>query len=159
MEITMASAASEDTVYSHIDQYLYHVTFSGYLDGIQEHGLVPNAEPGITGGGEKGKVFVTEASEVSFWLSRAEDWAYYRSDNPAEGLVPVVLRFPRQEAQNLVKDEFEGHQAAYTADLVPSDNMEMWNGKAWGGLWLDDTVPVADEEGYLLNDPMQKPKL
>jgi 8-oxo-dGTP pyrophosphatase MutT (NUDIX family) len=144
-------------------KWLYHVTFSGYLESISQHGLVPNSEPGITGGGEKGKVFVTEADGIAHWLERAENWAYYRSDNPAEeGLVPCVIRFPRRDVKNIAEDEVavrENTFGAYKADGVAPDHIELWSGKKWGGLWMDVTVPVADDEGYLLDGPVQKPKL
>lgn len=143
--------------------WMYHVTFSNYLDSISSHGLVPNVELGITGGGEKGKVFVTEALDISRWLERAETWAYHRSDNPAvDGLVPVVLRFPREDVQGIAKDEVgQGENAfgAYKADHVPPDHIELWNGKVWGDLWLDETIPVADDEGYLLDGELRHPKL
>src|SRR5208337_1867474 len=126
-------AATEKTATS---KWLYHVTFNGYLDDIARRGLVPGAEPGITGGGAKGQVFCSEAQHVSYWVDRAEQWAYHRADNPAEeGMIPVVIRFPRENAANLKDDEVavkeDTGEGSYAADSVSPSHMEVWDGARW----------------------------
>jgi len=142
-------------------KWLYHVTFARNLEGIAERGLIPYSGGGITGGGDPDKVFASEAEHVSYWLSKAEQWAYDRSDNLAEdGWVPVVIRFPRTDVEAIENDEIavkeDTGEGSYKATTVIPDHMQAWNGKAWVGLYDVDPHALVDKEGYIL---AQEPKL
>jgi len=146
-------------------KFLYHVTYLANLDKIATSGLLPNANNGIGGPALKsykaGKVFLTDAGGVDFWLNRAEMFAYNDSDNIAEdGLVPVVLRVV--EPKYLTKDEEgtndSGHEAYYCSRV--NSEIEVWTGNQWQSIYSANLDPhtFVDEEGYIQESPLTKPK-
>lgn len=166
---TQGRHPGEKLAYATPGQYIYHVTYIKNLDNIASSGLTPNAESGIGGpalaGHKAGKVFLTDAGGVSFWLNRAEQFAYHNSDNPGEdGLVPVVLRMREQADWKLKLDDVgtddSGSEAFSYAGSLNPDDLEAWDGTAWVSIYSASLDPMnyVDEEGYL-QDTLNSPKL
>ena len=158
---------------------LYHVTFMNRLNDIAEEGLVPGSRRSIGApaldGHAAGKVFLTTADGVSFWLSRAEMFAHNDADNPVqEGFIPMVLRV-RVPSKGLVIDEIGTDDAAaeafYTSTTIDAGHIEYWGGTQWSNLPNlrvnpDEYESIyrehggGDEEGYLNSDsPFNHPNL
>jgi len=135
------------------NDYLYHVSYVSQLPSITRNGLTPGAG-GSFGGGyaghSSGRIFWTEHPAISFWMNRKGDMAENISDNPVQsGLIPIVLR--RHENSFRMDDIYDDEagtadapaEAYYTENVVPSDQLEVWDGSSW--------VPVtdADPEGMI----------
>lgn len=137
---------------------VYHVTYSGSLPLIAQHGLQPDRGPGM---GEqydahrKGAVFLTDPDGLSFWHERAEEWAHHRADDLlAEGVVPVVLRAWTEVPCEL--DEIGSHDANAPAwkclGVVQPGELELWSGDGWVPVTDYEEVDFSravDDEGYL----------
>jgi len=155
--------------YASPGKYIYHVTYLKNLDSIASGGLTPGAESGIGGpalaGHKAGKVFLTDAKGVSFWVMRAEEFAYHNSDEPGEeGLIPCVLRMREQADWKLKLDDIgtddSGSEAFYYNGTLMPDDIEVWNGSSWVSIYSANIDPMSqvDEEGYI-QEGLQKPKL
>jgi hypothetical protein len=158
---------------------LYHVTFLNRLSDIAEEGLVPGSRRSIGApaldGHAAGKVFLTTASGVDFWLSRAEMFAYNDADGPVrEGYIPIVLRV-QVPTKGLILDDVgtddASAEAFYTSSLIAPGQIEYWDGTRWSklqGLIIDPEEYEAiyqkygggAEDGYLNpNSPLNHPNL
>lgn len=158
---------------------LYHVTFLNRLSDIAEEGLVPGSRRSIGGpalnGHAQGKLFLTTADGVSFWLNRADMFAYNDSDNPVrEGYIPIVLRV-RVPSKFLSPDDVgtgdAGADAFYTSQPIEPSRIEYWGGRNWSGvqgLIINDDEYAdiykryggGDDEGDLKPEsPLNHPKL
>ena len=126
---------------------LYHVTYSGRLDSISQKGLRPGSSRSIGSTSydthaAKG-IFLTEEDGISFWMSRAEDFANSNSDNPHEdGLVPVVLKVSPSgfNDDELVEDDLGTSDSRSEAYIWPGQigaaYLQVWDGSSW--------VPVSE---------------
>jgi len=129
--------------------WVYHVTFARNLESIKEHGLNPDYQTGLSAlayiGHSKGKTFFTEFKSIRHWYFEAEQGAENQSDNILEsGFVPVVLTFPKPE--NVFEDEAmvdEIHSAYYTTDMVPSEQILVWDGDIWVNLENVDNINLV----------------
>jgi GNAT superfamily N-acetyltransferase len=152
-------------------EFLYHVTYLNRLNTIAEEGLLPNSRPSIGGmaydGHRQGKVFLTEAGGIPFWIDRARTFAGNNSDEPvAEGYIPVVLRCPNRD---LGSDEAGTADACanayYSVESLSPEDLQVWVGNRWDnleGMWVDPEMysQYGDEEGYFVQDsPLWNPKL
>ena len=160
------NTGDETRVIASTKKYLYHVTYLGNLDNIAQSGLTPNANTGIGGPAlreyKSGKIFLSDAGGVFFWLNRAEQFAYHNSDNPADdGLIPVVLRV--RAPKNLVKDEEGSSDSGHEAFWCPNveSGIEVWTGDRWENIYSANLNPqeFVDEEGYIQDSALNSPKL
>lgn len=138
---------------------LYHVTYDGRLQGIEDEGLRPGRPPAIGGASyeahRQGAIFLTEESGVPYWYARAEQWAHHSSDNALEdGLIPVVLRVRLRrkcEVDGLgTKDA--GHEAYKCFETIPPKRIQVWNGEAWSDDLEVEPSLAVDDEGFFLQD-------
>ena len=131
---------------------LFHVTYAGRLFEIAEEGLASDRRSSI--GGEsydwhrRGSIFLSESGGVSYWYHWAAQWAFDRSDEPADdGLVPVVLRIvggPLTDDLEFIKvcedDDLgwaDSTQPAYRCKTtIGPKYLQVWTGSSW--------VPVRD---------------
>ncbi len=131
---------------------LFHVTYAGRLFEIAEEGLASDRRSSI--GGEsydwhrRGSIFLSESGGVSYWYHWAAQWAFDRSDEPADdGLVPVVLRIvggPLTDDLKFLKvcedDDLgwqDSGQPAYKCKTtIGPKYLQVWTGSSW--------VPVRD---------------
>jgi hypothetical protein len=136
---------------------LYHVTYYRNLPSIEDEGLEPGHGRGI--GGEaydphrEGGVFLTEASGIRYWYSRAEEFAVDRSDDPLEDeLVPVVLRVKATDCEEDELGTADAHHPAWKClEAIPPEEIEVWTGHRWSeDLDLDPSIAL-DEDGYFLD--------
>jgi hypothetical protein len=128
--------------------YLFHVTVAASLPSIAASGLRSGGGEGLgqqyRGHTDRG-VFFTEREGVGFWMSRTEQWAEHRSDDPfGEELVPVVLRtladFEVERDDPGTRDAAAG---CWIGPAVKAEDLELWDGDAW--------VPVDEYEGLDLS--------
>lgn len=143
--IRMVLEAPEKEEETEDGEYFFHVTYYNRLPSISSQGIVPNAPASSSGNYEhkQGKVFFTEASGISFWYGRAQEWAENRSDETLDvGFVPIVLRF-------FVYDEFEEDEVgssdanarAFMHDKqVEAEEIEIWNGVNWIPVYNYDQI-------------------
>jgi hypothetical protein len=154
--------------------YLYHVTYMNRINAIAEEGLALNSSPSIGGmayeGHKQGRIFLTDADGVSFWLTRAEQFAYDQADNPVEeGYVPIVLRTKNTARLHAEADEIgssdSGSHAFYVSKTIPASQLEYWGSTQWSGVSglgvsEEEYRLGGDDEGYLNMDaPLFHPKL
>jgi hypothetical protein len=139
VDLTFGEAMEVDAVENPGDaeDYLYHVTFAGNLEGIQSDGLLPGSG-GKFGGGyaahSAGWLFITEPEGVYFWFHRIA-----ATVTPLEraGETPVVLRFEPtdDEEQGKQEDKLGTRDAmagAYILDEgIEPDRLEVWTGDDW----------------------------
>lgn len=133
--------------------YLYHVTYAVALPDIEETGLRSAAGPGIGGAGydKLQGVFFTEPEGVSFWYSKAEQWAEHRSDDLLEDeLVPLVIRADTDDLEILYEDtegtRDAGGATAWVTENVEPEAIEVWDGEEW--VPLEDFGEVGLEEAF-----------
>jgi len=138
---------------------LYHVTYHGRLPSIADHGLRPGERRSIGAAfydrHRKGAIFLTEASGLSFWHERAEEWAHAQADNLIdEGYVPVVLRVPDPDCEYDEPGSRDAKHDAYRClKAIDPKEIELWNGRAWVPVEDYDTLDpsdAADEEGFMV---------
>lgn len=151
------------------NKYLYHVTFLKDLDSIISGGLGFGGRTGdFYADRSQDKLFFTEFSGVSYWMSKYEDRANAETDNPEEGWVPVVLRIDEDYfwADNIPvsEDELGARDSLARAVYIEPDeylseiaapDLDIWDGNAWVPLDTVDTermlrraLEVAAKEGY-----------
>jgi len=140
--------------------YLYHITYYKYLEGIASSGLQPGSGGSIGQGAgnnhhSKGKVFLTEKEGgISFWYSTALKWADHNSDDVLEDeLIPIVLRVARPfDAYELAEDPIGTRDSSYdaytTKDSIKPSDLELWDGTAWVSLdqGVDPEIAIEVEE-------------
>jgi hypothetical protein len=135
------------------DDYYYHITYVGSLPAIAAKGLRPGS--GVTfgkgyTGHSAGKLFLADWDGVGFWVDRLGQMADNRSDNPVQdGLIPVVLRFPKDPSVTVdedvpgTKDSSAG--AWTTLQSIPASQLEVWDGAAWIPVTSVDHQALIDE--------------
>ena len=125
-----------------IPPFLFHATTTGRLEGIAQNGLVRDA-PRFIGspaldGHAAGRTFFSQERGTSFWHQRAQMFAEHSSDDHLkEGAIPVILRI--KTAGLSFEEDPEGSRDSgeacfLTADAVPSEAIELWNGHEWVGI-------------------------
>jgi hypothetical protein len=149
------------------NRYLYHVTFLKDLDSIISEGLGFGGRGGdFYADRSQDKLFFTEFSGVSYWMSKLEDRANAETDHPEEGWVPVVLRIDEAYFWNdvdLQEDELGSKDSLSTAVYVePTEyftkidapELEIWDGASWVPLdrvdsdsMLQRALAAAEVEG------------
>lgn len=144
--------------------YLYHVTFIRNLPSIKRVGLV------VSGGSSnfsssyrshsRDRIFWTSWEGVFYWLSKMEDSANHKSDDPIDdGMIPVVLKVKRRVLADLFADEIGSkdarNDAYYSEDTVPAKVIKFWDGEDWEKLkyadvesLLEEAREAADEDEY-----------
>lgn len=73
-------------------KYLYHATFIHAIPAIQSGGLRPSGGSNYGGGYDahsKGRIFLSDAGGISYWMNKLEMIANNQTDHPEEGWVPV----------------------------------------------------------------------
>jgi hypothetical protein len=147
-----------------MDDYLYHVTFSGRLPSIAEHGLQPGWSASIGSGAydqhRAGGIFLTERDGGSFWFYSAELWGQSNSDDQIEdGFVPVALRVHEDafDDDTCIEDEHgtrDARAGAYKCPItIDPEHLEVYDGASWIPLEDWESVDVqsafewVDEDG------------
>lgn len=140
---------------------LYHVTYYCNLKSIARRGLVAGHGKAIGRGNfshSRGRVFLTEADGILFWMERYEAFAEHDSEDVLEdGLVPVVLMFTDSVVTELVEkgrleDDALGTRDAnapayYVEDLtITPDEILVWNGQEW--TTIDDWESIDPESSF-----------
>lgn len=179
---TLSNIIKEQIDGAEVDDPLYHVTYYNRLEGISQNGLQPGSARSIGGSSydthaARG-IFLAEDDGVSFWYSKAEDFANHNSDNPLEdGLVPIVLKIDPAAflEEDLIEDEPGSADSATGAYIVPNviepDYIEAWDGSSWIPVDEWDSIDIeqafdreelededGDEEAYYLfkyDNPLQ----
>ena len=125
---------------------LYHVTYLNRIPSIAEHGLVPNAPPTMQGAWlqrySRGKVFLTEAKGVPWWIYHLEEHAGASTDTPEEGWAPVVLRCWDDRVMSLDPEgtrDARWNNAWFTTEPIRPEWFELWDGFEW--VELEDADP------------------
>lgn len=146
------------------DNFYYHVTYFKNLDAIAEEGIAPDQTPAIGSGygaHKEGKVFLTVYQGVSFWHSRAEEWAYDTEDDDwfEDGYIPVILRVPASDELNdeLEEDELGSQDSNRDAWMlegsIEPDGIEVFYDGAWmpiedwNAIDIDTAVQFHEEDG------------
>jgi len=128
--------------------FLYHTTYIKNIDNIADNGLEATGESQFGGGyagHSQGRIFFTEQSGLSYWLSKREMLASNSSDFKEEEdlkWLPVVLRVEREVLEDIVDKEEglpvdmlgsrdSGHGSWYVEDGVPPEDIEIWTGDGW----------------------------
>ena len=132
------------------DEYLYHATHLGKLDGIAQNGLQPSKGSQFSGGYDahsRGRVFVTDYDGLPYWFNKMQGIAEYNSDFKDEDDVkewtPIALRI---STDNTIPyyDDAAGNRdnrmgsAYYTTQTIDPEEIEVWDGAEW--------VPVEDAD-------------
>ena len=124
-------------------KHLYHITYFKHLSNIEQDGLIPGRGSSLGQGAgyqthSTKRIFLTEKNGISFWYSKAEEWAEYNSDNPLEDeLIPVVLRVTLNDDDTLIHtDQIGTRDASADAfyiedDDIPHQDLEIWDGSNW----------------------------
>lgn len=146
--------------------HFYHVTYYNRLPGISARGLITGGAPSIGGSGldshRRDAVFLTTFEGLSFWVDRAEQWAYHSSDDLLEdGFVVVVLRVLDTDElieeceEDTIGTEDAGEYALKCLTNIDPEDIEMF----WDGEWMSvddyesiDPSEAFDEEGWLIQD-------
>lgn len=118
---------------------VYHVTVHRRLGRIARAGLRPG-QPGSIGGPaydahRRGRIFLTDAAGVFYWLGRAVLFAEHGSDRPMKDrLAPVVLRLrvpPPGMEEDLIGTRDALAPAWISTVPIPARLIEVWDGRAW----------------------------
>lgn len=134
--------------------FLFHVTYYGRLETIEEDGLVPGRARAIGGKAydahARSRVFLTEGPGIPFWFRRAIDHANHASDAVLDDvLVPVVLRVDirKLDASRIQPDDVGTDDAKEDAffypEAIPLDAIEVWNGEQWDPFESEFPVPAV----------------
>ena len=131
-----------------MSDYLYHVTLLRNLDSIAQRGLVAGQSqnwPGYSSHA-RGRVFLTEADAVSGWVHKVTYSAGMDSDNQVqEGYIPVVLRTPLEQVQELLRPDEIGSRdvldgdSFYIEDTLAPEELEVYTPEGW--IYVDEVDP------------------
>lgn len=124
-----------------VESWVYHVTFLGRLESIQEYGLVPGGSSNFGGGYDahsSGKIFLSSPEGVFFWHSKFEDLANNNSDWDSHSSFewyPVILRIDSDYLDELDDDEIGSRDASSDAwsvsETIESEYLEIFTNRGW----------------------------
>lgn len=142
---------------------LYHVTYYNRLPNIAQSGLRVGMDRSIGGPSldthSTQGTFLSEDDGISFWYSRAEEFAEHKSDNFfEEGLIPVVLRINSGgfDEDDLIEDKPGSDDSLSGAYIYPKtikpNFIDVWDGNSWISVLNYDQIDIEqaieiDEEG------------
>ena len=139
-----------------LPEQLYHATFLGRLPGIQAEGLVPGGRSQFGSAyatHSAGRVFLTDAEGVSFWLSKMEEIASNSTDFDDESWtqwMPVLI------AVDILGDDMPvfvdplgtrdagGALAVYVEEPLSPDLLSVWDGVQFIQLEDADAEEIHD---------------
>ncbi len=154
------------------DEYLYHATHLGKLDGIAQNGLQPSEGSQFSVGYDfhsRGRVFVTNYDGLSYWFNKMQRIAEYNSEFKDEDEVkewtPIALRISMDNTIPYYDDKLGnrdnlGGSAYYTTQTIDPEEIEVWDGAEWVPVedadiegMGDDAIAAAEFEIYEPDEP------
>jgi hypothetical protein len=136
--------------------WLYHVTYSGRLQSITQHGLRPGCGRSIGSSAYdshcENRMFLTAADGIIFWHGKAEEFANHNSDNTfSDDLTPIVIAVNMDVADTRLEVDAEGTRdaggaKAYMTSLrIPPDRLYVFHAGNW---WELDDFSGDFEDAY-----------
>jgi hypothetical protein len=141
--------------------WLYHVTYSGRLQSITQHGLRPGCGRSIGSSAYdshcENRLFLTAGDGIIFWYGKAEDFANHNSDNAfADDLTPIVIAVDmdvedaKLEIDALGTRDAGGSKAYITGQRIPPDRLLVFHDGDW---WRLEDFSGDFEDAYNVEEP------